>query len=226
MFADDSETTVTAKIKPFTTLVVDGPYDIHFCQSDSGIVKMVGTQEDIKKVMLHNRGNKLYISRKHKLLSIGGDDEVDIYIYAPNLVSLDMRGTGDFICKRNLDTDTLRLFMRGTGDVELGNVLCDNFYLIMRGTGDVDVDELQTVSSQIALYGTGDIKLFERGVAYTSLQIVGCGDADVSFENCGTADCRLAGTGDITLKGNLKKLTKTKRGTGDIDVKHLKVGKE
>ena len=222
-FADDKEVTVKKNMKPFTAVVVDGPYDVHFCQSDSSIVKMVGGQNEIKNVKLQNSGEQLYISHKTSLLPTGDNNGVDIYIYSPNLQSVTMSGCGDFTCKQDIDTDTLRVFMNGTGDVEFGNIVCDNFLLIMRGTGDVDVKELQSVSSQIVLYGTGDVEMNERGVAYTSLNLVGCGDADISFKNCGTADCSLTGTGDITLKGDLKKLTKIKRGSGDINVKKLRV---
>lgn len=225
-FAEDKEVTVKENIRPFTSLVVDGPYDVHFCQSDSSFVKMVGGQKQIKNVKLQNRGGQLYISRKQSILPTGGNNGVDIYIYSPNLLSVTMCGYGDFSCEQGLDTDTLRVFMNGTGDVELGNIICDNFSIVMRGTGDVDVKELQTVSSQIELYGTGDIDMHERGVAYTSLELLGCGDVDISFDNCGTADCRLTGTGDITLKGDLKKLIKIKRGSGDVDVRKLKVGSE
>ncbi len=220
---DNSTITERRNIKPFTSLVVDGSYDVHFFQSDKSVVKLTGTQNEIKNVKLQNRGGQLYISRNHGSLSTGGSNGVDIYVYSPNLISVDMRGCGDFFCKDGLDTDTLRMFMRGTGDVEFGNIVCDDFHLVMYGAGDVDVKELQTVSSHIVLRGTGDVELHERGVAYTSLQLIGCGDADISFERCGTADCRLIGTGDITLKGDLRKLTKTKRGTGSLETKKLKV---
>jgi hypothetical protein len=45
----------------------------------------------------------------------------------------------------------------------------------------------------------------------------------VNCKDCGTVDCRLVGSGDITLSGTIQKLNQTSRGSGDIHTDQLKI---
>jgi hypothetical protein len=55
------------------------------------------------------------------------------------------------------------------------------------------------------------------------LDVVGSGDMEMSFDNSGVVDAQVKGSGDITLKGTVRKVNSQVRGSGDIDTDDLTV---
>ena len=115
-----------------------------------------------------------------------------------------MEGSGDFCINGKLDTDTLNLYLKGSGDIEMANVICDEFHSTLLGVGDIDIKSLTAKRSDVKLKGVGDVK--------------------IHFVNSGYASLDLQGVGDIFLSGNVKNFRKRTRGTGDINFDKLRVG--
>ena len=55
------------------------------------------------------------------------------------------------------------------------------------------------------------------------LDVIGSGDIDMGFDNSGSVDAQVKGSGDITMKGTVRQMNKLVRGTGDIDTDDLQV---
>jgi len=74
------------------------------------------------------------------------------------------------------------------------------------------------------LVGSGDIEIRQMNVADTRLSLRGSGDIDVDFvSGCGSVNAELQGSGDITLKGQVRHFDMHKRGSGDVNTGNLKV---
>jgi hypothetical protein len=72
------------------------------------------------------------------------------------------------------------------------------------------------------LVGSGDIRITEANVQETDLSLKGSGDISIDFEEgCRSAQCHLAGSGDITLSGTLTHYDCKKSGSGDIHTDDL-----
>ena len=130
-------------------------------------------------------------------------EKADIYVSSPDLISVVMRGAGDFEAKNLLDTDTLNVELNGAGNIDFDRIVCDEAYLIVKGAGNLEVDKLTANRTKIAMLGVGN--------------------ADVEFVNAGHVDCLLSGVGNIDLEGTVKSLSKNVRGTGNIDTTELMV---
>lgn len=201
------EITSVRSVHPFDHIEIKGLCDVKYKQGDSFGVKIVGNKDMVNHILTEFDGRKLSIKptdgkmnfslRRRKRIPV-------VYVTSPDLVGIRMEGAGDFEVEGLLDTDTLKVYLKGAGDVDLNRVICDEAYITLMGMGDIDIDGLTAQRSVLVLKGVGDV--------------------DINFENSGTAVCRLQGVGDIKLSGDLKNLQKTVKGTGSVNVKNLRLG--
>lgn len=204
----EREITSVRPAHPFDHIEIKGLCDVKYKQGDSFGVKIIGDEEQVKRILTEFDGRKLSIRSKSGKLDFSLNRRKHtpvIYVTSPDLIGIHMEGAGDFEVEDMLDTDTLNVYLKGVGDIEFHRVICDEAYITLTGTGDIDIDGLTAQRSVLNLKGVGDI--------------------DIDFINSGSAVCKLQGVGDIKLSGNLKSLQKTVRGTGSIDVENLKLGK-
>ena len=69
----------------------------------------------------------------------------------------------------------------------------------------------------------GQLKIDGLTAEQASLAIQQVGNVNVGFENSGVVDCELQGVGNVKLRGNVRKLTKSVKGTGNVDTRELKI---
>lgn len=210
---------------PFERIRINVPCDIYYTQGDTTKVKIVASKNQlasktdvsvwgikhskkvyvkdfIDKIDVTSDGGWLQISKK-KRSNWKRKNWVSIYITSPDLIEVDMHGAGSFNVEGNLDTDTLRLRLKGAGNMDFPNIICDRIEAHLKGVGDMDFHQLQTQLAELNLRGVGDI--------------------DAHFVKSGSVRCTLQGVGDIDLTGEVKSLVKKVQGTGEIGVSDLKI---
>lgn len=198
---------VTKKLKSlpyFNKVVLDGALDVEFSQASRGGVAIKGRKSIVENVKVKVKNQTLYLSLDEKdWFRVDHSEKADIYVSSPDLISVVMRGAGDFEAKNLLDTDTLNVELNGAGNIDFDRIVCDEAYLVIKGAGNLEVDKLTANRTKIAMLGVGN--------------------ADVEFKNAGHVDCLLSGVGNIDLEGTVKSLSKNVRGTGNIDTTELMV---
>ena len=198
---------VTKQLKSlpyFNKIVLDGALDVEFSQASRGGVAIKGRKSIVENVKVKVKNQTLYLSLDEKdWFRVDHSEKADIYVSSPDLISVVMRGAGDFEAKNLLDTDTLNVELNGAGNIDFDRIVCDEAYLIVKGAGNLEVDKLTANRAKIAMLGVGN--------------------ADVEFKNAGHVDCLLSGVGNIDLEGTVKSLSKNVRGTGNIDTTELMV---
>jgi len=217
------------EIKGFERIVQNGSMDVKYQQGDEFSVVVKARKSDVENVITRVEGNNLIVSMKgsSKVLNFGwtDGDDVTVYITSPDLVGIEVKGSGDFKCKNHLDTDNLDVSLKGSGDIDLYDVICDRVNVSVVGSGEVKINKLQSQQSNVSLVGSGDVKINQQQVKQTRLALQGSGDIKVNFVDCGQVESSLMGSGDITLIGNVVEHKFSKRGSGDFDVDKLTVGK-
>ena len=195
------------QLKNFERIVLMGSIDIKYAQADSFSVKVSAPESIVKKVETTVEKNELKVRMRDggRILRIGGIDSgnVTVYVTSPDFLGINLMGSGDFMCVTPLDTDTLTIGLRGSGNIYFKDVICDRVNVSLIGSGDVSVNR---VRAQQAL-----------------LDLIGSGDIEMNFDNSGVVDAQVKGSGDITLKGNVRKMNNQVRGSGDIDTDELMV---
>ena len=210
------------KVGKFISVRIEGSPTVKFVQGDKHEVIVQGTKEYVDKIKIVVEGNKLVVGLKNNISfnifkNRNNRKNLVVYVTSPDLVGVELAGSGDFICKGPIDTDRLNIQVNGSGDVDFeGHVICDKLNVQMAGSGDVDIMNVDAIESELQLVGSGDIEVKQKNVEHTKIQLIGSGDIKVSFDNCKDVESSLAGSGDVTLKGNITgRLNKAKAGSGD-----------
>lgn len=213
-------------LKGFERIRLQGSPDIKYTQDKTWSVRVKAPKKLINKVETRVEGNCLVVSVKdNKFFSMGSikGDEITIYVTSPDLTGVEVHGSGDFDCKTLLDTDNLEVSLRGSGDVNFNDIICDRIKTSLVGSGDIGIKNVTALQSSVELVGSGDVTVKQNRVKQTHLELKGSGDIKVTCDHCDVVNCRLIGSGDITLSGTVKKLNRTTRGSGDIHTKSLTI---
>lgn len=220
----------TRKLSGYEKIEINGSPNVVYTQGKTFSVRVEGKRESVDNVETSVSGNTLYVKNKGKVgifnFTTGSSDDAVVYVTSPDLISIRVNGSGDFISKTQIDTDRMTIVLRGSGDIDVKDIICDACNITLIGSGDVDLDRLEARDVNASLVGSGDIDLALLKVNVTRLYVKGSGDMKADFrEGCGSVECQLTGSGDITLSGKVKHISKQKHGSGDIHINKLAVEK-
>ena len=138
------------------------------------------------------------------------------------MIAISLNGSGDFISQQRIATDNMDINLRGSGDIDIADLICDRCDINLIGSGDIDLKRLEAQRASASLIGSGDIDLKLNNVLNTFLALKGSADLE---KGCKKVECELRGSGDISLKGNVEHFSKQKSGSGDIEYHKLTIEK-
>ena len=192
------------KVGKFISVRIEGSPTVKFVQGNKHEVIVQGTKEYVGKIKTVVEGNKLVVGLKSNISFNIFKNRSDrknlvIYVTSPDLVGVELAGSGDV-------------------DFE-GNVICDDLMVELNGSGNVDFKNVDAITSSLKLIGSGDIDVKQKNVERTKIQLIGSGDIKVGLDKCRDVESSIAGSGDVTLKGNITgRLDKSKAGSGDYNI--------
>lgn len=223
------QVTQQRSLRGFETVEVMGSPTVYYQQADSFSVKVKGPKELVDNIITEVSSGTLTIRNRGKMgmfnVKFNADNRLAVYVTSPDLVSVRLHGSGDFISERPVDTDVMTISLKGSGDIRFERLICDRCNLEVVGSGDAGIRYLDSRATDVALTGSGDVDLHQVNAATTRISLRGSGDVDVAFgPGCGVVDVELKGSGDISLSGTVRSLNKLKHGSGDIDTDRLRVG--
>ena len=194
-------------VAEFTKIELRGGVDVVFRQTNGGkpVVTVVGRKQDVGHVRISSDGRTLVVTDKLQQgwQFFNDDDDLKVYVSAPDLTGVSVIGSGDFDVAGKLDTDNLMVAVKGSGDVDMKNVICDNVIVKVYGSGDVDIDNLVAQCK-------------------ADVSVQGSGDVEIGFTRTGLVRCSVYGSGDVKLKGHVKDFRHEIKGSGEIDASNLK----
>jgi len=228
ILSDGPQVTEVRNLAGFEEIEISGSPRVCYTQADSFSVCVKGTQEAVDNILTEVDGKTLSIRNrgKIKLVNISFDDynTLTVYVTSPDLTSIRLNGSGDFEAKGRVDTDKMDIVLRGSGDIDMKDIICDRCGVELIGSGDISLGKLDAVKASAMLVGSGDVTLGLLHVKDTYLSLKGSGDINADFkEGCGAVECELRGSGDISLKGAVQQINQHKSGSGDIDIDRLTV---
>lgn len=210
--------------------VVDGSPEVIFIRSDRPCLVVAGeSKEVIANLKTRIMGDTLYIEQEGISISVngarinvvgngcviaGGDiyisgdsrvrggstittasTKVVVGIALPEAPSFQVRGSADLVLQ-DLKQRNLDLSVRSSGDIEASGTV-DILNVEIFGSGDVDVSSLTAQSASLSITGSGDIE------AYVTQQV----------------RARIAGSGDIKVRGNPPIRDHSVAGSGKVKFK-------
>lgn len=227
---DGKKVVETRNLKGFEEIEISGSPTVYYTQADTFSVRVEGKADAVERIITEVEYGTLRIRNRSKVgpvnVVITTGSQPVVHVTSPDLVGIHLKGSGDFISEHRIDTDVINVDLRGSGDIDIDELLCDRCRVELVGSGDIDIKRLEAQATTAELVGSGDIDIRQHKVDTTSLLLKGSGDINVDFvDGCNSANCELYGSGDIDLKGSLRHLSSQKRGSGDIDIDKLYVGK-
>ena len=217
----------TRKTGEFNKLLVSTSCNVHYEQGDTCSVRVVGDKQLVKNLITHVVNGELQIRMNPydgDLIRLLNKTELNVYVTSPDLLAVKLDGSGDFEATGMVDTDTMRIVLTGSGDMDFADLICDRIEATLRGSGDVELKNVQAGYANLNLLGSGDMKVRLKNARNTDVSLTGSGDLKVDFDGCGMVNSKLLGSGDIELKGRIKQLTQKTTGSGDIETSGLKMG--
>ncbi|MEM9621870.1 MAG: head GIN domain-containing protein [Pseudomonadota bacterium] len=207
------------------------PYDVEFVLSDAPFVEASGgSLEDIRITV---RRGELTLSQSRGWLSwmIADADDLRLTIGYTQLDGIILSGSGD-VYARELDSDQIKLSVRGSGVMEAEQVSANDLHLLSSGSGDIILHDVDVDTLNSAIKGSGDIQLrgttnnFELSIQgsgdyladklraqETQLSIQGSGDVTLWSEH--SLDVSIMGSGNVTYYGN-PRVTRSILGSGRV----------
>ena len=226
--AFDSEKIVERRAHDgFEKIEIHGSPTVYYTQADSFSVCVKGPKDVVGDIITEIDGNTLRVRNRGKIgifnITIGDDDnQTAVYVTSPDLIRVQLNGSGDFISDSRIDTDHATFVLRGSGDIDVEDVICDDCKVELIGSGNLDISRLEAKDVSVSLIGSGDVGMDLWNVETTSLALKGSGDIETVFkEGCRHVDCELQGSGDIKLAGAVSRFNQHKVGSGNIDSSRL-----
>lgn len=221
---------VKNKLNYFNKIEIQVPCDVEFVQTSDTTnacsIRIEGPQGDVECLQATVNNNTLRLDTKRFMNKFFGSMDglnIKVYVSSPDLVAVDVPGSGSLVSNKHVDTDNLNISIAGSGDVTFADVVCDKFTADVRGSGEITMKKLDTKSTDAQIYGSGDMTLSLIKSLKTNITIKGSGEVDATLTDCGDTECSISGSGDITLQGNTRTLTSECYGSGDVDSDELKV---
>lgn len=209
----------SAAAKGFTGICVKGGYDVYYTPGAKTSIRLKGDADCIRRTIVENKGNTLIISpAKEKSFLKSGEQDVDIYITAPTISDVSVKGSGDFTAKGDISTKKFSAAIAGSGGIRMRGVTADAIRVSVSGSGDVEFDAAKAGVAEFTISGSGDVGVKDIKAAKMSASIAGSGDIKMERADVGQASCAVAGSGDISIKGRVDKLEKSVAGSGTVTV--------
>lgn len=217
-------------MKDFERIEISGSPTVYYSQADSFSVIVKGGKEVLDEIITSKTGNTLVIRNRGKvgIFNVSGRNTSDlaVFVTSPDLIGVHLNGSGDFISDSRIDSDKFDVTLRGSGDITIQDLICDNCQAELIGSGDLAIKRLEAKDVSALLVGSGDFSMNLWQVNHTDIAVRGSGDMNVDFrEGCRSVDCSLTGSGDIRLSGKINHFSSKIHGSGDIDTAKLSIEK-
>lgn len=209
-------TTINRTVGDYDAISCAGSFDYVLVSGTEGQLKIEGEENLLEYVITEVKNGKLIVKTEKGInlkTSMGKTILVTIPFKDINEVSL--AGSGDLWTEDTISTTNLEVSLAGSGDMKL-NITATSVESSLAGSGDIELKG-STTNLEVSIAGSGDYSGFGLNADNTEVSISGSGDAEV-VSNL-SLKARVAGSGDISYKGNPDKEDTKVSGSGSISSK-------
>ena len=202
------------QLSVYDRIEVLGSYDVIFTDGEVGKIKIKAPDNILPLIQTEVSDGLLKIGAEKNRYKV----KEPIIIYVPvdsRLKQVDIKGSADIYSEKNLETKALNVGIYGSGDVRL-QVEASYLALKIDGSGDIRVGG-KTDNLSININGSGDVEVPNLKAEKAAISTSGAGD--VSAYVTEDVDISIAGSGDVIIKGNPKKIKQKINGSGRVNVK-------
>lgn len=182
-------------VRGFDRIQVRGALELVATAQEDYAFEITGDRALVELYETRVEDGVLLIEPKKKLRLRGANMELKAAVALPALHGLTVDGAVDANLQ-NIDSETLALAINGAGEVKATG-RCGTLSAVTNGAGEINTVGLRCQSIQVTINGAGEAEVYAAQEAAVAIN----------------------GVGDVTVYGNPGKVTKTKSGLGDIDIR-------
>ncbi len=206
--------TIERSVGDYDAVAVAGWFDVHLVDGNEGELTLKGEENLLEYIKTEVNDGKLVIKVKKGVNLKPSNWNSGIYVTVPvetvDMVSLS--GSGDIVGKTTLKSDRFKTSLSGSGDLTLA-IEAGTVDASMSGSGDINLSG-SARDFDVSISGSGDIKAYDLKAENVTAQV--SGSADIKVTATEMIKARVSGSGDISYKGNPKKIDTKTSGSGDI----------
>ena len=207
--------TIERSVGDYDQVAVAGWFDVELVDGNEGELTLKGEENLLEYIKTEVKDGKLVIKTEKgvNLRPSTWKDGILVTVPVEQIEGVSLSGSGDVIGKTTLRSDRFRTNISGSGDIEL-TIEAGEVSAQLSGSGDIVLEgKADTLDVQVS--GSGDIKAYDLEAEHVDVQVSGSADVKVTANQ--SLNARVSGSGDISYKGNPKKVNTKSSGSGDIN---------
>jgi hypothetical protein len=201
---DDKKIEKSYNLNGFTGIAIAGSTDLKIVPDTAYSVVVKGTNEALNNILTEVEDSVLIFRKKEhnnsksRNIIVFDNYRAEITVHMPVLKEIKVAGTAEIECDKPVVTDSFRLEIAGSGDVEMDDVVAKNI--------------------QVSIAGSGNVELNAVGADIAELNIAGSGNIKMKCKGCNIVRTNALGSGHFELSGDAKKFESA---SGKADIKNL-----
>ncbi|MDT0608525.1 head GIN domain-containing protein [Croceitalea rosinachiae] len=206
--------TIERSVGDYDAIAVSGWFDVNIVSGNEGELTLKGEENLLEYIKTEVKDGKLVIKTAKGVNLKPSNWNSGIYVTVP-IESIDMvslSGSGDIVGETIIKSERFKTSLSGSGDVTL-DVEASILDASMSGSGDINLSG-SARDFDVSISGSGDIKAYDLKAENVTAQV--SGSADIKVTATEMIKARVSGSGDISFKGNPKKIDTKTSGSGDI----------
>lgn len=205
------------QMRPFEQIIVHGSMDVVVQQSPSAHSLTIEAESNIIPYIDTSVHDGTLTIRYKSALSISTKKRILIKVKAPNIMTAELRGSGDLTFAQGFRQESLRVNLSGSGDIRFSDTrIYGDAMISAHGSGDINGQLSIGNNAHLSISGSGDMNLSLGNPRTIKTTLKGSGDIVLSFKSANEVCAILYGSGDITMKGKANKTRLQAKGSGDI----------
>lgn len=161
-----------------------------------------------------------------KGLNIRGEHQTVVRVSALAIHALSASSSGDIVLKNGLQTTGLvTLKSSSSGDIEGGDVVCDELVVMASSSGDVALDKVECKSLETDASSSGDVEMESVACVSLDIDVSSSGGLEINHLKAETVEADASSAGEIKLAGTCRSARFGSSSSGDIEAEDLKADK-
>lgn len=206
--------TIERSVGDYDAVALAGWFDVDLVAGNEGEITLKGEENLLEHIKTEVKDGKLVIKVEKGVNLRPSNWGQGIHITVPieSINAATLSGSGDIVGKTTIKANNFKTSIAGSGDISL--TIESKFVIAnISGSGDIELSG-RTSDLEVRVSGSGDIEAYNLESEFVKVTVSGSADVKVTANEMLTA--RVSGSGDISYRGNPKKVDTKTSGSGDI----------
>lgn len=198
----------------YNAMSIAGFFNVELVEGQEGQITLKGEENLLEHIVTEIKDGKLVIKVEKGLNLIPSNwkQGISIIILIESVDEVTLSGSGEIIGKKMIETDYFKTDISGSGNISL-EVNATSVSANISGSGNIALRG-KTSDFDVRVSGSGNVNAFGLEAKKVSANISGSSDIDLTATEMITA--RVSGSGNVTYRGNPKKIDTKSSGSGTI----------